>query len=189
MLPTQFTVATEGYMLSRRLYLYSLPKPRSAWVAEFVSFALSRHGQHVAASAGFVDLGVTSIPVSCDTRCTPGYAASVTNAERVSVDFRFRVGSNEPDSRAIRDLDRLVTFLHDHQRAKLRLLGFADADGNPQTNQRLSLDRARAIAAELATRGVEVTVVKGMGSAMPVASNLSEAGKQRNRRVEAWVEL
>jgi phosphate transport system substrate-binding protein len=127
--------------------------------------------------------------VPCDAQCTPEYAASVADAERISIDFRFRAASNEPDSRAARDLDRLVAFLREHPRAKLRLLGFADAIGSVPTNQKLSLERARAIAAELAMRGVHAPVIKGLGSQMPVASNDTDSGKQRNRRVEAWLEL
>jgi phosphate transport system substrate-binding protein len=189
MLPTQFTVATEGYMLSRRLYLYSLPKPRTPWSAELISFALSQRAQEVTARSGFVDLAVMSNRVACDEHCTGEYASSVANAERVSIDFRFRAGSNEPDSRASRDLDRLVAFMHGQKHAKLRLLGFADALGSGPINQKLSLDRARAIAAELALRGVHAPVIKGLGSQMPVASNETDSGRQRNRRVEAWVEL
>ena len=189
MLPTQFTVATEGYMLSRRLYLYSLPKPRTPWVSELISYVLSQRAQQVTSHSGFVDLGVTSSRFACDAQCTPEYAASVGGAERISIDFRFRQGSNEPDSRAARDLDRLVAYLHVHPQAKLRLLGFADALGSAPINQKLSLERARAVAHELAMRGVHTPVVKGLGSQMPVASNDTDTGKQRNRRVEAWVEL
>lgn len=189
MLPTQFTVATEGYMLARRLYLYTLPKPRTPWATEFVSYALSHRAQDVAARSGFVDMGVMTSAMECDASCPREYADTVANAERISVDFRFRPGSNEPDSRAARDLDRLVHYMRDHKHGKLLLLGFADADGNPQLNQRLSLERARSIETELVMRGMQVAVVKGLGSDMPVASNATEAGKQRNRRVEAWVEL
>jgi phosphate transport system substrate-binding protein len=189
MLPTQFTVATEGYMLSRRLYLYTLPKPRTPWISELVSFALSQRAQAVTSHSGFVDLGVTSSQVVCDAHCSSDYATSVANAERISLDFRFRPGSNEPDSRAARDLDRLVSFMRDHPHAKLRLLGFADAIGSTAINQKLSLERARTIANELRMRGIQAPVVKGLGSQMPVASNESESGKQRNRRVEVWVEL
>jgi phosphate transport system substrate-binding protein len=189
MLPTQFTVATEGYMLSRRLYLYTLPKPRTPWVSELISFALSQRAQEVTRHSGFVDLGVTSSRYVCDAQCTPEYSTSVAAAERVSIDFRFRQGSNEPDSRASRDLDRLVAYLHEHPHAKLRLLGFADALGGALINQKLSLERARGVASELAMRGVNASVVKGLGSQMPVAANDTDTGRQRNRRVEAWIEL
>jgi phosphate binding protein len=93
MLPTAFTVATEAYMLSRRLYLYTTPTPKSPLVTELVSFALSQHGQRVVRDAGFVDLSVAlRDPQPCDARCPPRYAAVVAGARRISLDFRFRGG-------------------------------------------------------------------------------------------------
>ncbi|MET0385595.1 MAG: substrate-binding domain-containing protein, partial [Polyangiales bacterium] len=97
MLPTQFTVATEGYMLSRRLYLYTLPRPRTPWVTELVSFALSPRAQEVAAKSQFVDLTLLMQSAQCDTQCSERYASTVAKAQRLSVDFRFRSGSNAPD--------------------------------------------------------------------------------------------
>jgi phosphate transport system substrate-binding protein len=188
MLPTSFTVATEGYMLSRRLYFYSLPQPRSPLVAELIAYALSPRGQEVVSRAQFVDLGLTLRDEPCDERCPRAYAAAVDGAQRVSVDFRFRSGSDQADSRAVRDLDRLVALLHDHPGARLSLLGFSDAVGSQRINSQLSLERARAIALELATRGVRVHAVKGFGAAMPVASNSGASGRERNRRVEVWLE-
>jgi phosphate transport system substrate-binding protein len=188
MLPTHFTVATEGYMLSRRLYLYTLPAPRTPWVTEFVSYALSRKAQELAGRSQFVDLGLMMRTAPCVGHCPARYAAAIANAQRISLDFRFRSGSDEPDSRAGRDLERLVNYLSDQSDLKLLLLGFSDVVGNVQANQRLSLERAKAIEHELTMRGVRPSVVSGFGSEMPLASNDSEAGRQKNRRVEVWVQ-
>ncbi|HEY4244320.1 MAG TPA: substrate-binding domain-containing protein [Kofleriaceae bacterium] len=188
-LPTSFTVTTEGYMLSRRLYFYSTPKPRTPLVAELVSFALSTQGQAVAQKAGFIDLSVTlASTASCDAKCPPGYAAAIAHAQRVSLDFRFQPGSDQLDSRATRDLDRIVQFLRGYPDGKLLLFGFSDAVGAPAVNAKLSLDRAKTIADELATRGVKPALVEGLGAALPVAPNTTEADRLRNRRVEVWLE-
>jgi phosphate transport system substrate-binding protein len=186
-LPTQFTVATEGYMLSRRLYLYTLPKPRTTWVTELVSFALSRRAQELAANNQFVDLRLMTQPSEPAPHASARYAATVAKALRVSVDFRFRSGSDQLDSRAARDLDRFVAFLDEHRAAKVLLLGFSDAVGSATANRKLSQDRAMAIEHELALRGVHAAVVSGFGSEMPVASNETDSGRQRNRRVEVWI--
>jgi phosphate transport system substrate-binding protein len=189
MLPTSFTVATESYMLSRRLYFYASPKRRSPLMAELIAHALSPRGQAVVAGAQFVDLRLTLRDVEpCDVRCPRAYAAAIAGAQRVSMDFRFRSGSDQADSRAVRDLDRLVTLLHEHPGARLSLFGFSDSVGSVKGNTRLSLERARAIARELATRGVRAQVVAGHGAAMPVASNDTQLGRERNRRVEVWLE-
>ena len=67
------------------------------------------------------------------------------------------------------------------------LFGFADSLGSPETNRRLSGARAAAVAGELRSEGVDPEAATGFGSALPVASNESEEGKARNRRVEVWL--
>jgi phosphate transport system substrate-binding protein len=175
-------------MLSRRLYLYTPDKPSSPWVSELVNFAMSTRGQEIAGRAGFVNLSLLTESGSCSGTCPARYQATVANAQRVSVDVRFRSGSNQPDSRARRDMDRLVTFLQNFREAKVLLLGFSDSVGGVNSNLRLSEDRAKRIAEELSMRGIRASVVTGFGAEMPVASNDTDGGRQRNRRVEVWFE-
>ena len=188
-LPTAFTITNEGYILSRRLYLYLPLRPRTPLATELIAFALSPQGQAVVRDTGFVDLDVTlREPERCDSRCPPGYAALTAGARRLSLDFRFRFGRDELDTRAARDLDRVVQFLRGYPDAKLRLLGFSDGAASPDTNLALSRQRAATLAHELALRGVPVANIEGMGAAMPVAPNTTESDRQRNRRVEVWLE-
>jgi phosphate transport system substrate-binding protein len=188
MLPTSFTVTTEGYMLARRLYWYTPPRPRSPHIAELVNFALSSDGQASVARAGFVDLSVSlAAAPRCDERCPRRYARLVAHAQRIALDFRFRYGSDDLDSRATRDLDRVVQFLRGQPGAQLYLLGFSDASGGGGSNLALSIARAKTIARDLEMRGVHAAVVDGFGDAMPVASNATELDRQRNRRVEVWL--
>jgi phosphate transport system substrate-binding protein len=185
MLPTSFTVTTEDYMLSRRLYFYTPPRPRTQLATELVSFTLSPEGQTVVRDAGFVDLDLTlHDATSCDARCPPRYAELTRGAKRVSLDFRFRSGSDEIDSRAMRDLDRLVQLLRAQPVAKLELFGFSDVVGATAANVRLSRSRAQTIAHELSSRGISADVVEGFGAAMPIAS---ANDIERNRRVEVWL--
>lgn len=188
-LPSPFTVATESYPLARRLYFYTLPTPKTPLAIDLVNFATSGEGQDVVAKTGFVDLSIASSSnAACDDRCPKDYAALVRAAKRLSLDFRFRQGGNELDSRATRDIDRLVFFLRAHPASRLMLLGFSDSSGQAAANVALSLDRAKSVASELEARGVKADVVSGFGSAMPVASNGDAGGRQRNRRVEVWIE-
>src|SRR5262249_18623274 len=116
------------------------------------------------------------------------YAALIAQAQRLSLDFRFRSGGDDVDSRATRDLDRVVLFLRNYPQARLLLLGFSDAAGLLAANLALSQRRAATIAHELEIRGVHAALVEGLGAVMPVASNATEADRQRNRRVEVWLE-
>lgn len=189
LLPTRSTVATESYALSRRLYLYTTDQTRSPWVTELLNFALSARGQRVVAETEFVNLSLVTEAAQCGTlQCPLRYAALVAAARRISLDLRFKLGGNQPDNRARRDLDRLSSFLLDYHDPKLLLLGFSDNLGDPALNLQLSTARAESIAQELKMRGVQPSVVTGFGAALPVASNDSERGRARNRRVEVWVE-
>jgi phosphate transport system substrate-binding protein len=180
-LPSPFTVANESYPLSRRLYLYTLPHPRTALVTHLVNFALSPEGQQVVRESGFVDLSIAArSPDACDARCPPAYVAATLQAKRLTVDFRFRPRTEELDSLASRNLERLVAFLRARPGAQLLLLGFADDLGG-------SLARANQVASEFERRGVKPAVVKGFGAAMPVSPRNDAYGRQRNRRVEAWI--
>jgi phosphate transport system substrate-binding protein len=70
---------------------------------------------------------------------------------------------------------------------KLLLLGFTDNSGNQAANKKISKERAKAIAAELAQRGVQAQLAVGLGSVMPVSGNDTDQGRDKNRRVEAWI--
>jgi outer membrane protein OmpA-like peptidoglycan-associated protein len=72
---------------------------------------------------------------------------------------------------------------------KIRLEGHTDAIGNDDYNMKLSGERANAVRDYLVGQGVPATNVMavGLGKADPVASNSTDAGRQRNRRVEMVV--
>ncbi len=60
--PTALTVASEEYLLTRRLYLYTARSSPNPEVSQFVEFALSVEGQAVVRKAGFVELGAKTEP-------------------------------------------------------------------------------------------------------------------------------
>jgi phosphate transport system substrate-binding protein len=92
LLPTRLTVATEDYLLSRRLYLYA-PDSASAMARKFVAFALSPAGQDIVNSAGFVAQNVQKerVAVSADG---PSEYTRLTKRSR-PVDGRFSLQARE----------------------------------------------------------------------------------------------
>jgi phosphate transport system substrate-binding protein len=186
--PTIFSVATEDYPLSRRLYLYAPTPATHPLSPQLVSFALSSAGQAIVAAQGFVDLAAaTSKEEGPCLTCPPAYAAATRWAKRLSLDFRFRVGSSELDSKGQRDVGRVAAAVRAQRHADVVLLGFADPQGGPDANLQVSRDRAKAVADRLEAYGVHAAVIEGLGDQMPVASNDTPAGRDRNRRVEVWV--
>jgi outer membrane protein OmpA-like peptidoglycan-associated protein len=75
--------------------------------------------------------------------------------------------------------------------ATLITVGYTDSTGSEMHNQELSERRAQAVRNHLISSGVvdsRVTAV-GLGESDPIASNLSEDGRQQNRRVEFRVHV
>lgn len=83
-------------------------------------------------------------------------------------------------------LDGLATLLKSHSEWTVNLKGYTDNSGNAAKNLQLSKDRAAAVKAYLVNKGVNASKIQsfGYGSANPVASNSTLAGRAKNRRVE-----
>jgi PiT family inorganic phosphate transporter len=184
--PTVFTVATEDYPLTRRLFLYSEEAPKNPLASAFIGFAQSDEGQRLVEESGFVSLAVRSETPATPVDAPERYATDLAGASRLSVDFRFRAGGVEPDNKATRDLDRVVAYLAlpQNRTRQVLLVGFA---GQENASEELSRLRAEALAKLLKQRGIAPTLVDGFGSALPVAPNTTPEGRERNRRVEVWV--
>lgn len=83
-------------------------------------------------------------------------------------------------------LDQIGQSLQQYPDSLIDVYGHTDSTGSDQYNQALSERRARTVANYLVMRGVTETRVRsmGMGETMPVASNETDEGRARNRRVE-----
>ncbi len=189
LIATRFTVATEDYLLSRRLFLYTPANSENRWVGKLLEFALSDEGQELVEKMGFIRQTPELQRVAAPPEAPEEYRTAIGEAERLSLNFRFRPGSLDLDNKALRDLERITSLLAQqrHQGRTLLLLGFTDNLGAGAANRRLSKERAEIIAQEFSARGVSVELVAGFGAVLPVASNLSEAGRDKNRRVEVWL--
>jgi len=189
LLPNRFTIQTEDYPLSRRLYLYSISESSNPEVARFLSFIASKEGQAIVERERFVPLEIVTQRSTLPAGNTSAYQSVVSGAERLSVNFRFNTGSNQLDNRALADLDRVTEFLIRTKTnpSRLALIGFADNIGDPSSNVVLSKERANTVAAALKTRGITPGRITGFGAENPVASNATTEGRERNRRVEVWV--
>ena len=70
------------------------------------------------------------------------------------------------------------------------MTGHTDSTGNDDTNQRLSDERAQKVGAFLVEVGQldpDYVTTKGFGESRPVASNETEPGRARNRRIEILI--
>ena len=84
-------------------------------------------------------------------------------------------------------LDEIGKYLTENPQQNIYLIGHTDNAGDFDFNMRLSRARAEAVAADLArTYGIQPgrMTPSGAGLQAPVASNLTEDGRAKNRRVE-----
>jgi phosphate transport system substrate-binding protein len=86
-------------------------------------------------------------------------------------------------------MDRVVSLIADLNipEDKIMLFGFSDSTGDYDSNLVLSLSRAQVVERQLILRGLKPSIVHGFGSNLAVASNDSDEGQARNRRVEVWI--
>ena len=87
------------------------------------------------------------------------------------------------------NLRNLAASLDQYPNTDLLIVGHTDSDGPSEYNEDLSSRRARSAADYLEARGVERRRLRtaGRGEREPVASNDSESGRERNRRVEVAI--
>lgn len=92
---------------------------------------------------------------------------------------------------ARRDLDQVTQILTQYQETVITVVGHTDSIGDANYNQRLSEYRAQSVANYLVSRGVQPFRISsvGYGETMPVATNSTESGRQRNRRVELDIKV
>jgi OmpA-OmpF porin, OOP family len=101
-------------------------------------------------------------------------------------DTNFETGSARLTSSAQKELNEFLAANKGTQFTSAQILGYTDATGSAEANQRLSQARADSVARFLKARGLQADAieVKGFGPSNPVASNETANGRAQNRRVE-----
>ncbi|HXH28977.1 MAG TPA: OmpA family protein, partial [Candidatus Polarisedimenticolia bacterium] len=109
---------------------------------------------------------------------------NVISFELTGASFDTNLASLKASAQPV--LDEVVATLKKYPDEKVVVRGHTDATGDPDWNQELSVKRAQAVRDYLVASGIapDQLVVEGRGAADPVASNATEAGRARNRRVE-----
>jgi len=100
------------------------------------------------------------------------------------ISFDFNSAAVKPEFRPV--LDQVAQTLASYQSTFVDISGHTDSIGSDAVNQRLSEQRAKAVADYLGYRGVNSArmATRGFGKAYPIASNTTEQGRADNRRVE-----
>jgi len=101
----------------------------------------------------------------------------------------FAFDSDSIQAAAGTNLRELASSLQKYPDSQLLIVGHTDNVGDDSYNQALSQRRSNSAATYLATQGVARTrlAATGKGESEPVATNDTDAGRQKNRRVEVAI--
>lgn len=101
----------------------------------------------------------------------------------------FKAGSAELEPESIEILDAAVAGIKKNPQARIEIQGHTSSEGDDQFNQTLSEQRAYTVFLYMVDKGIDRgrLSASGYGSSQPKASNNTEAGRKKNRRIELRV--
>ncbi|ROL61538.1 OmpA family protein [Bacteroidetes/Chlorobi group bacterium ChocPot_Mid] len=107
--------------------------------------------------------------------------------ENTDVSFEYSSSSSVELTREVKQyLNKVAIYMQEHPGAVLGITGHSDDQGTMQENHERSVKRAEAVVEYLMKKGIPKgrLLASGKGSIEPVASNKTEAGRRKNRRVD-----
>ncbi len=115
------------------------------------------------------------------------YVTPIEVGQSVEIEnIYFETGRAALKPESFPSLNALIEFLKEYPNVVVEIGGHTDNVGSAGVNQRLSEQRAGAVAEYVISRGINARriVSRGYGFSKPVASNATEEGRTRNRRVD-----
>ena len=172
--------------------------------ADYLALLVSRAGDtgfvqisHIGPAGNPPALTVAPVeaPATANATTPPAAPAATSIAEMlesggtaVLEDLSFASGATELGAGPFPSLAELASYLGTHPGRTIMIVGHTDANGPLAVNVALSRKRAQSVVDRLiAGLGVDPARIsaEGVGFLAPRASNLTEEGRQKNRRVEA----
>ena len=209
-----FSIKTEDYPLARRLFIFT-PYPLEGYARRLVNFIKADDRADEALTLPLSEPGGQEAPhgatdqkietawdnhvvsehlreSDADPLARRRFAELAARTERVSLTYRFTSGSEELDTKAREDIQRLARYLQKNPTPpQLLLAGFTDDVGSASANLELARKRADSVRRELVALGAQRYArnieIEGFGKVLPVACNDTELGRQKNRRVEVFM--
>jgi outer membrane protein OmpA-like peptidoglycan-associated protein len=152
----------------------------------------------------FDDISVTPISDESNCNCSSDSMKQVANkVEQISSDSIFpdSIKVNEPvilnnihfklDKATLLpasypELNKLYRLMQRNSGIEIKIAGHTDSTGTETYNKELSVKRAQAVAEYLRQKGIDTNRVsyEGYGNTRPIATDSTEAGRAKNRRVE-----
>lgn len=109
----------------------------------------------------------------------------------VSLDIEFDINKSDIRAQYNSEVAKVGDFMKRYPTTTAVIEGYADEVGGAEYNQKLSQRRAESVMKTLVDSfGIDASRLsaKGYGEARPIATNVTDAGKQKNRRIDAVID-
>ena len=116
----------------------------------------------------------------------PLYDRLASDGKIITYAITFETGKADLKPESMVEINRIAKLMQENPGLEFVVQGHCDATGSDKVNDPLSQKRAEAIVAALVEQGIaqaRLTPV-GKGSHVPIASNSTDEGRAKNRRVE-----
>ncbi len=208
--PSEFSLKTEEYLLTQRLYLYTAKTGLPDIAGELLAFVASPMAQSVVRNAGYVDQSASRAGLDAQGRRLAQAIVSssgrsellqlqdlssiMLDSERLSFTLHYDE-NGELDGRAMADISRLAQMIQNGEFSSRQMLVFGFSDNTGAVNAQLVSTQAMAqkvrdeivVATGRANLGnVRISPI-GNGRLMPSGCNETAYGLSQNNRVEIWV--
>jgi len=138
------------------------------------------------------ETSTTTDPHFADPVTTVPAEGAVNNESKVAealnhkVPVTFAQGSTVFESTDQKLIKSIVSFLTNNPGAKININGYASSDGSLALNQTIAQARADAFKKYLVSKNIEAQqlIASGRGIENPIASNETNEGRRKNRRIE-----
>lgn len=194
--PSYFSVSTDEYHLIRKIYMYSILVSASQSTLPFLSFVQSSKGHDLIKQSGYVDCSVKALGSRRELWQKPINPAvfkklvKITkNTRKLSMNFYFENNKYELTPDSYQKFKQLTLWLKQQTKAvKIYAIGYSDSIGSYRHNCMVALKRAETVAREMKISGIYVDEIVTACEEFPIASNQTETGRNKNRRVEIWID-
>lgn len=115
----------------------------------------------------------------------------IDNKRICMFDLKFEFASAVLKKESENQLDKFVELYQNFPNMQLQINGHTDNVGSEEYNQKLSEDRAQSVYDYFLKKGIPSSkmTIKGFGLKYPIATNETEEGRTKNRRVEVDIQM
>ena len=144
--------------------------------------------------AGAIDVGgITDKGSREESKARPTvdtFTKKLKKAQNEKGPIRFKKGKADVDPACDPTMKHIAKILKESPGFHVQVDGHTDNVGNPESNKKLSQERAEAVVKYLTEKkGVDAKRLsaKGFGDTQPIGDNKTDKGRAKNRRVDFTV--